>query len=105
MSGTEPRDGLLSRLQSLLRKKSNDSVRGQMVGQPLRHEVVVAGGQGLPALVELHAREERVIDPTLVRPISKRTLQGRNPSSRAGTAVLDRVPHQSGRTLVSCVEG
>ncbi|MBC9209184.1 HlyC/CorC family transporter [Roseomonas aerophila] len=30
MSGTEPRDGLLWRLQGLLRKKSADSVRGQM---------------------------------------------------------------------------
>jgi CBS domain containing-hemolysin-like protein len=30
MSGAESRDGLLSRLQGLLRKKSNDSVRGQM---------------------------------------------------------------------------
>ncbi len=30
MSGSEPRDGLLWRLQGLLRKKSADSVRGQM---------------------------------------------------------------------------
>jgi magnesium and cobalt transporter len=30
MSGTEPRDGLLWRLQGLLRKKSAESVRGQM---------------------------------------------------------------------------
>jgi CBS domain containing-hemolysin-like protein len=64
MSGTEPRDGLLSRLQSLLRKKSNDSVRGQV-------EALVQGREyhgaeeGETTVPELDAQERALLGNVL----------------------------------------
>ena len=64
MSGTEPRDGLLWRLQGLLRKKSADSVRGQM-------EALVQGREyhghenGEPEGPELDAQERALLTNVL----------------------------------------
>jgi CBS domain containing-hemolysin-like protein len=64
MSGSEARDGLLWRLQSLLRKKSNDSVRGQV-------EALVEGREyygaedGAAVIPELDAQERALLTNVL----------------------------------------
>lgn len=64
MSGTEPRDGLLWRLQGLLRKKSAESVRGQV-------EALVQGREyhahenGEPEGPELDAQERALLTNVL----------------------------------------
>jgi magnesium and cobalt transporter len=64
MSGTEPRDGLLSRLQSLLRKKSADSVRGQMEALVEGREYH-SGGDGALLVPELDAQERALLTNVL----------------------------------------
>jgi magnesium and cobalt transporter len=64
MSGTEPRDGLLSRLQSLLRKKSADSVRGQMEALVEGREYH-SGDDGALHVPELDAQERALLTNVL----------------------------------------
>jgi CBS domain containing-hemolysin-like protein len=64
MSGTEPRDGLLSRLQSLLRKKSNDSVRGQVEALVEGREYH-GGEDGAAPIPELDAQERALLTNVL----------------------------------------
>lgn len=64
MSGTEPRDGLLWRLQGLLRKKSADSVRGQM--EALVEGREYNGGEDGDSLIpELDAQERALLTNVL----------------------------------------
>ena len=64
MSGTEPRDGLLARLQSLLRKKSNDSVRGQVEALVEGREYH-GGEDGAAPIPELDAQERALLTNVL----------------------------------------
>ncbi|MCP1541548.1 hypothetical protein J2W80_001359 [Methylorubrum extorquens] len=49
---------------------------GEMVGNALGDEVVVAGGERLPDLIEFHARQKRIIGEPPMRSVSKRVVQG-----------------------------
>ncbi|MDB5369483.1 MAG: magnesium/cobalt efflux protein [Roseomonas sp.] len=64
MSGSESRDGLLWRLQSLLRKKSSDSVRGQMEALVEGREYNGSDGGALPGQ-ELDAQERALLTNVL----------------------------------------
>jgi magnesium and cobalt transporter len=64
MSGTEPRDGLLWRLQGLLRKKSADSVRGQMEALVEGREYH-GGDNGALSAPELDAQERALLTNVL----------------------------------------
>jgi len=64
MSGTEPRDGLLWRLQGLLRKKSADSVRGQMEALVEGREYH-GGEDGALSVPELDAQERALLTNVL----------------------------------------
>ncbi|MBO1073265.1 hemolysin family protein [Roseomonas marmotae] len=64
MSGTEPRDGLLWRLQSLLRKKSNDTVRGQVEALVEGREYHASEGGAVP-IPELDAQERALLTNVL----------------------------------------